>query len=138
MHECFTCDASDCIVQLQATWQALSALLDLLHAEFSSAPNLTAAAAAQNLTWAPVSVSAVTVDSYDLAMNTSDSALLTLSLSACLGVSGDISDVAPDASTSRRRRLLQTASGLFAPWSRVLSKAGSVVMQYAPSASKVT
>lgn len=99
---------------MEATRQMLSALLDLLHAEFSSAPNLTAAAAAQNLTWAPVSVSAVTVDSYDLAMNTSDSALLTLSLSASLGVSGDISDVAPDASTSRRRRLLQTASGLFA------------------------
>ncbi len=101
---------------LPATWQALSAVLDLLHAEFTSAPNLTAEAAAQNLTWAPVSVSAVTVDSYDLAMNTSDSALLTLSLSASLGVSGDISDIAPDASTSRRRRLLQTASGLFAPF----------------------
>ena len=112
--------SDSCVMQvlalfmLQATWQALSALLDLLHAEFASAPNLTAAAAAQNLTWAPVSVSAVTVDSYDVAMNTSDSALLTLSLSASLGVSGDISDVAPDAGTSRRRRLLQTASGLFA------------------------
>jgi len=101
------------LFEMQATWQVLSCLLDLLRAEFTSAPNLTAAAAAQNLTWAPVSVSAVSVDSYDLAMNTSDSALLTLSLSANLGVSGDISDVAPAAGTSRRRHLLQTASGLF-------------------------
>ena len=102
------------LFETQATWQVFSSWQDLLHAEFTSAPNLTAAAAAQNLTWAPVSVSAVTVESYDLAMNTSDSALLTLSLSASLGVSGEISDVAPDASTSRRRRLLQTASGMFA------------------------
>ena len=43
-------------------------------------------------------------------MNTSDSAVFTLSLAADLGVSGDISDVAPDATTSRRRKLLQTSS----------------------------
>ncbi len=92
----------------------------MANAEFSSAPNLTAAAAAQNLTWAPVALSSVTVDSYTLAMNTSDSALLTLSLSADLGVSGDITDVAPDATTSRRRRLLQTSSsGLRVPVIRV-------------------
>ena len=79
-------------------------------AEFASAPDLTAAAAAQNLTWAPVALAAVAVDSYTLVMNTSDSAVFTLSLAADLGVSGDISDVAPDASTSRRRKLLQTSS----------------------------
>ncbi|KAL0024407.1 hypothetical protein WJX79_011128 [Trebouxia sp. C0005] len=101
---------------LTATSNATDALESALAAglisEFASAPNLTAAAAAQNLTWAPISVSAVTVDGYNLAMNTSDSASLTLSLRANLGVSGDISDVAPDAGTSRRRHLLQTTSGL--------------------------
>ena len=80
--------------------------------EFASAPNFTAAAAAQNLTWAPVSLSSVMVNSYTLAMATSDSALLTLSLTAELGVSGDIADVA-DVTGSRKRRLLQTSAGVF-------------------------
>ena len=84
-------------------------------AEFVSAPNLTAAAAAQNLTWAPVSLASLTVNSYTLAMATSDSALLTLSLSAVLGVSGDISDVAPSAATSRRR-LLSSSSKFTVPF----------------------
>lgn len=79
-----------------------------LPAEFVSAPNLTAAAAAQNLTWAPVSLPTVSVDNYTLVMTTSDSALLTLTLSAELGVSGDITDVAPAA--SGRRLLLQSSS----------------------------
>lgn len=81
-----------------------------LFAEFVSAPNLTAAAAAQNLTWAPVSLASASVDNYTLAMTASDSALLTLTLSAELGVSGDITDVAPAASASGRRRLLQSSS----------------------------
>jgi len=82
-----------------------------LLAEFVSAPNLTAAAAAQNLTWAPVSLPTVSVDNYTLTMITSDSALLTLTLSAELGVSRDITDVAPAAVTaSGRRRLLQSSS----------------------------
>ena len=80
-------------------------------ADFVSAPNLAAAAAAQNLTWAPVSVTAVTVSSYSLVMPTSSSALLTLTLDTALGVSGDILSVAPDASTSGRRRLVQSSSG---------------------------
>ena len=80
-------------------------------ADFVSAPNLTAAAAAQNLTWAPVSVTAVAVSSYSLVMPTSSSALLTITLTADLGVSGDILSVAPDASTSGRRRLVQSSSG---------------------------
>lgn len=80
-------------------------------ADFVTAPNLTAAAAAQNLTWAPVSVTAVTVSSYSLVMLTSSSALLTLTLEATLGVSGDILSVAPDTSTSGRRRLAQSSSG---------------------------
>jgi len=80
--------------------------------DFASAPNFTAAAAAaQNLTWAPVSLSSVTVDSYPLAMATSDSALLTLSLTAELGVSGDIADVA-DVTGSRKRRLLQSSASV--------------------------
>ncbi len=113
--------SDSCVMQVlvlfgtQARCQVSSALLDLLHAEFTSAPNLTAAAAAQNLAWAPVTAETVTGARYDLTMNTSDSALLTLSLSASLGVSGDISDVAPAAGSSRRRHLLQTASGPFAP-----------------------
>ena len=52
------------------------------------------------------------MDSYTLAMATSDSALLTLSLTAELGVSGDIADVA-DVTGSRKRRLLQTSAGVF-------------------------
>lgn len=81
----------------------------LASADFVSAPNLTAAAAAQNLTWAPVSVEDVAVDSYAVDM-VSGSALLTLSLTAELGVSGSIDDVI-DASSSRRRRLQQTTAG---------------------------
>ena len=84
----------------------------MTYAEFASAPNLTAAAAAQNLTWAPVSLTSLTVDSYTLAMNTSDSALLTLSLNADLGVSGDLADVATSTSSSRRRSLLQTSTSM--------------------------
>ncbi|DBA96111.1 TPA: hypothetical protein ACH3X1_001605 [Trebouxia sp. C0004] len=94
-----------------ATSLIASAVAAGLISEFSSAPNLTAAAAAQNLTWAPVSLSLVTVDSYSLAMATSDSALLILSLTAELGVSGDITDVA-DVTGSRKRRLLQTSASL--------------------------
>ncbi|DBA80580.1 TPA: hypothetical protein ACH3X1_007841 [Trebouxia sp. C0004] len=116
---------------LTATSNATDALESALAAglisEYTSAPNLTAAAAAQNLTWAPISVSAITVDSYDLAMSTSDSALLTLSLSANLGVSGNISDVAPDTGISRRRHLLQTASGLLMNSSLVSSSLGSAL-----------
>ncbi len=56
-------------------------------------------------------MSSVTVDSYTLAMATSDSALLTLSLTAKLGVSGDIADVA-DVTGSRKRRLLQTSASV--------------------------
>lgn len=79
-------------------------------AGFVSAPDLTAAAAAQNLTWAPVSMTAVTVSSYNLVMPTSSSALLTFTLEANLGVSGNISTVAPTASASGRRRLAQSSS----------------------------
>lgn len=87
-----------------------------LSADFASAPNLTAAAAAQNLTWAPVSLAFVTVDSYTLVMITSNSALLTLSLSAELGVSGDITDVAPSgAASGSRRRLHSSSSNAFWP-----------------------
>ncbi|KAL0020782.1 hypothetical protein WJX79_001465 [Trebouxia sp. C0005] len=96
-----------------ATNLIASAVAVGLISEFASAPNFTAAAAAQNLTWAPVSLSSVTVDSYTLAMATSDSALLTLSLTAKLGVSGDITDVA-DVTGSRKRRLLQTSARLLA------------------------
>lgn len=57
-------------------------------------------------------MSSVAVDSYTLAMGTSDSALLTLSLTAELGVSGGIADVA-DVTGSRKRRLLQTSASVF-------------------------
>lgn len=82
----------------------------MVAAGFVSAPDLIAAAAAQNLTWAPVSVTAVTVSSYTLVMPTSSSALLTLTLTASLGVSGNISSVAPTAGPSGRRRLAQSSS----------------------------
>ena len=83
----------------------------ILTAGFVSAPNLTAAAAAQNLTWAPVSVTGVTVTTYTLVLPTLSSALVTLTLAAELGISGDISSVAPSASISGRRRLAQSSRG---------------------------
>ena len=86
---------------------------DVIHAaEFSSAPNLTAAAAAQNLDWAPVSVQSVSVVSYSLTQNASSAtALLTLTVGAVLGVSGSIADVAAADGSSRRRSLLSTSTG---------------------------
>lgn len=82
-------------------------------AGFVSAPNLTAAAAAQNLTWAPVSVTSVNVVFNTVAMDT-DSAVIALYLTADLGVSGDITDVAPragDRDTSRRKVLQDNTGG---------------------------
>ena len=81
-------------------------------AGFVPAPNLTAAAAAQNLTWAPVSVTSV-----DVVLNTVDvgagSAVIVLYLTADLGISGDITDIAPGAGDPdmTRRKLLQDTTG---------------------------
>ena len=104
------------VVQSEQLLQPLIVLVSNMswtYAEFVSAPNLTAAAVAQNLTWAPVSLTSVAVKSYTLAMDTSDSASLTLSVSADLGVSGDIADVVTNISSSRRRSLLQTSASMF-------------------------
>ena len=80
-------------------------------AEFPSAPNLTAAAAAQHLDWAPVTVQSLSVVSYSLTQNASDNtALLNMSVTAELGVSGSMSDVVANASSSGRRRLLSASS----------------------------
>ena len=79
----------------------------LCGADFPSALNLTAAAAAQNLEWAPVSVKSLVVDSYSLSQGASlASALLNLTVSAELGVSGSLSDVSTAGSSSGRRSLL--------------------------------
>ena len=79
---------------------------------FPSAPNLTAAAAAQNLTWAPVAVTSVEVITYTVVMTSADSAMTTLYLTAVLAVSGDITKVAPDADVqSNSRRLLADSAG---------------------------
>ena len=76
-------------------------------AEFPSAPNLTAAAAAQNLPWVPVSVHSLSVLNHSLSHNAAaHSAVLTLNVSAQLGVSGSITDVASGYTSSRRRSLL--------------------------------
>ena len=84
-------------------------------AAFVSAPNLTAAAAAQNLSWAPVSVTSVEVVEDTVAMSSATTAVVTLYLTAELGVSGSIQAVAPDAvdssSERRRRSLLDGSSG---------------------------
>ena len=86
----------------------------LCAADFLSAPNLTAAAAAQNLEWAPVSVKSLAVDSYSLTQSASSAtALLNLTVSAELGVSGSLSDVATAGSSSGRRSLLSSTSKLY-------------------------
>lgn len=78
-------------------------------AGFVPAPNLTAAAAAQNLTWAPVSVTSV-----DVVLNTVDvgagSAVIVLYLTADVGISGDIKDIVPGAGIPRRK-ILQDNTG---------------------------
>lgn len=80
-------------------------------AEFPGAPNLTAAAVAQGLNWAPVSLQSVYVDSYTLSqISTSTTAVLNLSVNAELGVSGSLADVTEDVSGSRRRSLLATST----------------------------
>lgn len=82
-----------------------------LAAEFPSAPNLTAAAAAQNLPWAPVSVQSLSVLNHSLSHNAAtQSAVLTLNMSAQLGVSGSIADVVSGYTSSRRRLLAANAS----------------------------
>ena len=87
-------------------------MVSLPAAEFPSAPNLTAAAAAQGLEWAPVSVTSLSVVSYSLTQNTtSATALLSLNVSAEVGVSGSITDVATGVASSRRRTLLSTSTG---------------------------
>ena len=79
----------------------------LWYADFASAPNLTAAAAAQNLAWAPVSVQSPSLLSYSLSYNaTAASAVLSLAMTAELGVSGSITDVVPAYTSSSRRSLL--------------------------------
>ena len=100
------------LLQPQKPLIVLVSNMSWTHAEFVSAPNLTAAAVAQNLTWAPVSLTSVTVESYTLAMDTSGSASLTLSVSADLGVSGDIADVVANISSSQRRSLLQNSASM--------------------------
>lgn len=78
-------------------------------AEFPSAPNLTAAAAAQSLEWAPVTLQSLSISSVGISQDDSTAtALLNLTLSAELGVSGSIADVAVAGSTSHRRSLLAT------------------------------
>ena len=80
-------------------------------AGFPSAPNLTAAAAAQGLDWAPVSVQSLAVVSYGLTQSAgSATALLNLTVNADLGVSGSLSDVATAGSSSRKRSLLSVTS----------------------------
>ena len=72
---------------------------------------MTAAAAAQGLDWAPISVHSLAVVSYSLSQNSSSAtALLDLTVSAEVGVSGSLSDVATTSSSSSRRRLLSTSS----------------------------
>lgn len=75
-------------------------------ADFPSAPNLTAAAAAQNLEWAPISVHDLSVMSYSLRQHAASAAArLTMTVTATLGVAGSITDVATASSSSRRRTL---------------------------------
>ena len=86
--------------------------------DFPSAPNLTAAAAAQSLDWAPVSVQSLSILNHTLTQNSSSgSALLSLTVSAELGVSGSISDVVTAISSSRRRKLLASSTS---EWFNVL------------------
>ena len=81
--------------------------------DFPSAPNLTAAAAAQHLVWAPVTVQSLSVKSYTVTQNASSAtALLNMTVTAELGVSGGIKDVATAGSSSRRRSLLSSSPSM--------------------------
>ena len=102
--------AAQHVFHLASGWAVgLSNVVRVWCAEFASAPNLTAAAAAQNLAWAPISLQSLSLLSYSLVYNASSaSALLMLSLSAELGVSGSLTDVISGYSTARRRSLLAT------------------------------
>lgn len=80
-------------------------------ADFPSAPNLTAAAAAQNLEWAPVTVQDLSLESYSLSQDASSSTiLLSMTATAKLGVAGSITDVATPGSSSGRRSLLSSGT----------------------------
>ena len=84
---------------------------DVCAAEFPSAPNLTAAAAAQNLEWAPVTVQNLSLVSYSLSQGASSTTtLLNMTVTAKLGVAGSITDVATPGSSSGRRFLLSSGT----------------------------
>ena len=71
---------------------------------------MTAAAAAQQLEWAPVTMHNLSLLSYSLHQHaTSASALLIMTVTAKLGVSGSITDVATAGSSSHRRTLLSSS-----------------------------
>lgn len=90
-------------------------------ADFPSAPNLTAAAAAQNLEWAPISVQDLAVMSYSLHNAASAAPRLTMTVTATLGVAGSITDVATATSSSGRRTLLSSGTSVsFAKFPLVL------------------
>ena len=101
-----------CAMTMIRLFGSRAASSQLCTADFSSAPNLTAAAAAQSLDWEPVSVQSLSVISYSLTQNSSSaSALLNLTVSAKLGVSGSITDLTTSIGGSRRRILLSTSTG---------------------------
>lgn len=98
-------------VLLLTTSKLTCSLSTVCATDFPSAPNLTAAAAAQSLDWAPVSVQSLSVIYHTLTQNSSSgTALLSLTLSAELGVSGSITDVVTAISSSRRRKLLASST----------------------------
>ncbi|KAL9589638.1 MAG: hypothetical protein Q9203_001561 [Teloschistes exilis] len=105
---------SDLITQGDLAISGLSdAVAAGLIAEFPSPPNLTAAAAAQSLEWAPVTLRSLSISSVGISQDDSSAtALLNLTLSAELGVSGSIADVAVAGSASHRRSLLTTDGSL--------------------------
>ena len=80
-------------------------------ADFPSAPDLTAAAAAQNLEWAPILVQDASVVSYNLRYNAAAAAArLTMTVTATVGVAGSITDLAAASSSSGRRTLLSSGT----------------------------
>ena len=87
---------------------------DVCAADFPSAPDLTLAAAAQNLEWVPVTVQNLSLDSYSLSQDAgSTTVLLNMTVTAKLGVAGSITDVAIPGTSSGRRSLLSSTTSVY-------------------------
>ena len=87
---------------------------DVCAADFPSAPNLTAAAAAQKLEWAPVTVQDLSSVSYSLSQDAgSTTTLLNMTVTAKLGVAGSITDVTTPGTSSGRRSLLSSSTSVY-------------------------